>query len=341
MPYPGSAPKLMPTLEEIAQLAQVSRSTVSRVINDDPNVSEKTRSRVRAVIQQINFQPNMAARRLAGGRTRIIGLVIPMGVSRLFSDPFFPILIQGIASACNADEHTVMLWLADPEFERRQISQILSNGLIEGIVVASNLLDDQVIQTLSSSHLPFVIVGRSPGHPEISYVDVDNQNGAYDAVSRLFRIGRSRIGTIAGPENMIAGSDRMQGYLAGLHDHGHIPNPSLIAISDFTEMGGYEAAQKLLKAHPDAIFVASDTMAMGTLRALREARMRVPEDVAVIGFDDIPLAAHTIPPLTTIRQPIFQIGSLAVETLIQQIEKPAQQPRRIVLPTELVIRASG
>ncbi len=331
----------MPTLEEIAQLAHVSRSTVSRVINNDPKVSEKTRSRVQAVIQQINFQPNMAARRLAGGRTRIIGLVIPMGVSRLFSDPFFPILIQGIASACNADEHTVMLWLADPEFERRQINQILSNGLIEGIVVASNLLDDQVIQTLSSSHLPFVTIGRSPGHSEISYVDVDNQNGAYDAVSRLFRIGRTRIGTIAGPENMIAGSDRMQGYLAGLRDHGQLPDPSLITNSDFTEMGGYEAAQKLLKARPDAIFVASDTMAMGALRALRETGLRVPEDVAVIGFDDIPMAARTIPPLTTIRQPIFRIGSLAVETLIQQIETPVQQPRRIVLPTELVIRASG
>lgn len=331
----------MPTLEEIAKLARVSRSTISRVINNDPNVSETTRQRVLEVIRQVNFQPNRAARSLAGGRSRMLGLVIPMGVARLFTDPYFPLLIQGVTSACNARDYTVMLWLAEPEYERRMISQIVNNGLIDGIIVSSMLVDDPMVKTLSQSGLPFILIGRHPTDQCVCYVDVDNQSSARDAVAFLHRSGRRRIATITGPQNMMVGIDRLEGYQQALRERGILPDSALIVDGDFTEEGGYEAARRLIPHKPDAIFAASDQMAVGALRALAQAGLRVPEDVALMGFDDMPFAARTSPPLTTMRQPIHRLGSTAVETLIDLVENPGTPARRIILPTELVIRASA
>src|SRR3954447_11357625 len=148
------------TLQEIAKYAGVSRSTVSRVINDHPNVDHETRARVLSVAERLNYQPNIAARGLAAGRTRILGLVIPMGVSALFTDPYFPLLIQGISSACIANDHSVMLWLSEPEHERRTIRQVLQGGLIDGVILASALLDDPMLEALLNGGLPFVMIGR-------------------------------------------------------------------------------------------------------------------------------------------------------------------------------------
>ncbi len=327
-------------IEEIAKLSGVSRSTVSRVLNADPNVKDTTRARVVEVIERVNYRPNVVARRLASGRTHILGLVIPTAVSALFTDPYFPGLIQGVTAACNAREHSVMLWLAEPEQERRTIGQVVYDGLLDGVVVASSLINDPLQETLAESGIPFILVGRHPANPNVSYVDVDNLNSAREAVAYLLRLGRRRVGTICGPHNVIPGADRQAGYEAALRDRGIPVDPSLVVEGDFTEMGGYMAAQRLLQQPLDAIFAASDNMAVGVLRALREAGRSVPEEVAVVGFDDLPFAARTDPPLTTVRQPIQRTGQVAAETLIEMIAERASQPRRIILPTELVIRAS-
>jgi LacI family transcriptional regulator len=341
LPRNGIAWHMSTTLLEIAKHAGVSRSTVSRVMNDHPNVDKETRERVLSVAEQLNYQPNIAARGLAAGRTRIIGLVIPMGVSALFTDPYFPLLIQGISSACNANDHSVMLWLAEPEYERRTIRQILQAGLVDGVILASALMDDPIMEALLKRDLPFVMVGRHPTNDQVSYVDVENRNSSREMVSYLLRTGYTRVATIAGPKNMIAGSDRLQGYLAALRERRVAHDPDLIVEGDFTEESGYRAMQRLLPLSPDAVFVASDAMAVGVLRALREAGLRVPEDMAVAGFDDMPFAAHTDPPLTTIRQPIQRMGAVAAETLIDLIAHPNEQPRRVILPSELVIRSSS
>ncbi len=327
------------TLEDIARLSGVSRSTVSRVINADSNVKEVTRQKVMQVIQKINFQPNLAARSLAAGRTNIIGLVIPAGVGVIFTDPYFPLLIQGVSAGCNTHGYSVMLWLAEPEYVRRTISQILHNGLLDGVIVSSTLMDDPIVKSLYESKMPFIMIGRHPTL-DVNYLDVDNVRAAREATQHLMRLGRKRIATITGPQNEFASYDRYQGYLKALSDRTQPVQPELVAEGDWTEAGGYTAMRLLIPYKPDALFAANDVMAAGALWALREAHLRVPEDVAVVGFDDTPNASRTQPPLTTMRQPIQSMGTLAVETLIEIINHPGSETRHIIVATELVIRSS-
>ncbi len=328
------------TLEDIAQLSGFSKSTVSRVINGDPNVSTTTRESIMEVVNKYNFQPNMAARGLAAGKTRVLGLVVPQGIGVIFTDPFFSLLIQGVSSTCNASDYSVMLWLAEPEYERQMISKILYNGIVDGIIVSSMLCNDPIIAALSQGRLPFLLIGRHPTNPSINTVDVDNLNGARQAVRHLALSGRKRIATITGPQGMAVGQDRYQGYLDGLKDHNLSQKPEWIVEGDFTENSGYSAMQKLLTQKPDAVFVASDPMAIGALRAIAEAGLNTPQDIAIIGFDNNPQASHAVPSLTTVCQSTQQLGALAAETLIDIIQNPSNLPRHIVLPTELIIRDS-
>ena len=329
------------TLEDIAKLAGVSRSTVSRVVNDHPNVSQKARQRVLSVIQSTGFRPNAAARTLASQRSWMIGLVLPRSVSSFFTDPYFPRLTQGIAQACNDHNYTLGLFLASTTADEEKIfPRVSRKGYLDGIIVQAGLTGEQFIERVINSDVPLVVAGRPFHASGISFIDVDNVSAAYNAVSHLVRLGYQRIGTIAGPENSTVGLDRLEGYRKALTERGRDVDPALITQGDFTEMGGYYAMQQLLPAKPDAVFAASDIMAVGALRLIREAGLCVPDDVALVGFDDLPLASRPDPQLTTVRQPVYQFGMKAVEILIDLIENGVQPPRRIIMDTELVIRQS-
>ena len=334
------------TLEEIARLAGVSRSTVSRVINDDPNVNDVTRERVWQVVKANDFHPNTAARALAGRRSRVIGLVIPQALNAIFADPYFPMLIQGSAAACDERGYYLMLSLllrqSDDTFR-----WLIRARHMDGLIVASALADDTFVTRLLDEHFPMVLVGRLPAHADITTVDVDNVHGASMAVLHLAKLGYTRIATITGPANMVAALDRREGFLRGMRAMGIELPAGYMQTGDWSEWSGMQAMERLLRLspRPDAVFVASDNMAAGALKAVRSAGLRVPEDVAVVGFDDIPLAATTEPPLTTVHQPIDQLGYLAASTLIDHLQAaPAagtnHAVQHIVLPTELVVRAS-
>lgn len=329
------------TLEEVAKLSGVSRSTVSRVINDHPNVKPEVRERVWQVVNETGYHPDPAARSLAGYRSGIIGLVIPHAVQMLFTDPYIPRLLQGITQACNALDYTLSLFvLHTPAEEEKLYRRILQTQLYDGIIVQAAPVGDPLIKQLVEHAVPFVMIGRPDDESKISFVNVDNVVGAYTAVSHLIRLGCQRIATITGPSNTTVGLDRRQGYLNALNDRSRTIIPELIVEGDFTETGGYLAMQRLLPHKPDAVFAASDTMAYGALRALRLGHLSVPDDVAVVGFDDLITSATSDPPLTTIRQPILRVGRQAVEILIDIIANGLEPSHRIIMPTELVIRAS-
>ena len=330
----------MPTLEEIAKLSYVSRSTVSRVINDDPHVRTETREKVQQVIQQLNYQPNAVARSLAAGHTQILGLIVPAGIATTFEDPFFPTFIRGVTYACNAHNYSLMLWLADVEYERRMINQIVRNGFLDGMILSSIHLPNEIVDALSASEMPFVVVGQLQPQIDNHYVDVENYRGAKEVVAHLLRLGYQRIVTISGPMDTVTAQHRRQGYIDALHSRAIIVDPALEIEGDFTEPSGYYAMERLLLQQPDAVFAANDLMAMGAMRAIRDQGLRIPEDIAIVGFDDVPASANTDPPLTTVRQPSHQMGVVAAEILIDVLKHGESYLHRVILPTELVVRES-
>lgn len=329
------------TLEDVARLAGVHRSTVSRVVNDSPNVSPEVRKRVQKIIQSTGYQPNAAARSLASQRSNVIGLVLPRSVSSFFTDPFFPHLTQGIAFGCNDHNLTLSLFLTgSKEDEEKMYPRISRRGLLDGILIQAGRPDETMIERLTNSSIPSVIIGRPFETDGISYIDIDNVNAAIKATRHLINLGYQRIATITGNLDSTVSEDRLEGFKKAMTAAGRIIDDSLMAEGDFTEISGYQAMNALLPARPDAIFAASDIMAAGAIRAILEAGLSVPRDIAIVGFDDVPIARQSKVQLTTIKQPITRFGIKAVELLIDLIENGTQPARRMILDTELVIRDS-
>ena len=332
-------PKL--TLEKIAELAGVSRSTASRVINGQDGVRPEIRRRVLEVVELTGFVPHAAARSLAGQHSRILGLAIRQTTEQVFSDPYFAALVQGISGACNAYDQTLSLFLFQSAAEHEHLpARVLRTKLVDGLIVTATFSDDPLVWQLTESGIPFVIVGEVSA-PQVPSVDADNQGGAALAAEHLLSLGRIRIATVTGPMRSAAASARRVAFERTLAAAGRPMDPQLVVESDFTEDGAYAATQHLLVHAPDAIFAFSDRMAVGVLRALQEAGRRIPEDVAVVGFDDLPPAADTRPPLTTVRQEVEQTGVVAVELLLERIQSPDSAARRVELPTRLVVRESS
>ncbi len=327
------------TLEDIAEQAGVSRSTVSRVVNEQPNVRDSVRKRVQKVIHSTGYHPNAAARTLASQRSWMIGLVVPRSVSAFFTDPYFPHLTQGIAQACNLNNYTLALFLiGTKEDEEKTFPRVSRKGLLDGIILQSGQMGDPLFDRLVNVNIPLVIAGRPYHTNGVSFIDVDNVHSAYTAVNHLVQLKYKRIGMITGQAKSIVSVDRREGYHKALVDAGYPIDETLIAEGDFTEMSGYQAMLRLLPAKPDAVFALSDIMAIGAIHAVRDAGLHVPDDVAFVGFDDLPMAAIASYGLTTVRQPVVQFGIKSVEMLIDLIEHGVKPARRLIMDTELVIR---
>jgi LacI family transcriptional regulator len=328
-------------LEDIAKLAGVSRSTVSRVINESPNVSTNARNRVVKIVQSTGYHPNAAARSLASQRTRMIGLVLPRTTSSFFTDPYFPQLTQGIAFACNNHDLSLSLFLVGNQNDENKITPRISRrGMLDGILIQSGPSGDSLIDRLLSSQVPCVILGRPLIKEPTNYIDVDNVRAAKLATEHLIRLGYQRIATITGSKTSSVSVDRREGYTKAINEAGREIDPTLIAEGDFSENSGYLAMKTLLPSKPDAVFAQSDIMAIGAMRATQEAGLSIPQDIAFVGFDDLPIASLSTIKLTTIRQPITQFGIKAVELLMDVIENGTKPAKRLILETELVIRDS-
>lgn len=326
------------TLEDIGKLAGVSRATVSRVINGYPHIRPDVRERVEKVIAQTGFRPNAIARSLVSNRTNIIGLVVPILVKEVFDDPYFPTLIQGVIRAGAQHDQIVSLYLQDSIHNEEYLAEsIIRAGLLDGIILA--LGEYNLSQLIAGSSIPIVTVGRPEKPIGITYVDIDNQRGGYLATRHLLELGHRRIGMIAARFH-VAGQGRYRGYLQAMSEYGLSINPDWIAESDFSVASAYVAARQVLAHHPTAIFVSSDRMALAAMEVLQAENLRVPEDVALVGFDDLLPALQADPPLTTVRQPIGDMGAISVELLLDMIDNPGSIPEPVIVPAELVIRES-
>jgi DNA-binding LacI/PurR family transcriptional regulator len=329
-----------PTLEEVAQRAGVSRATVSRVINGAETVAIPLRDKVRQAVAELGYAPNLAARSLVTQRTDSIALILPETPTRVFSDDqFFPGVIRGVSQELEEADKQLVLMLVGSDAAQDRAERYATGGHVDGVLFASMHGAWPLPDLLARSGVPVVCSGRPLGRSRVPYVDVDQIHGVDAAVRHLLATGRRRIATIAGPQDMVAGVDRLAGYRRTLADD---DRRSIVAVGDFTRESGAVAMRQLLADDPhlDAVFVASDLMAHGALRALREAGRRVPEDVAVVGFDDIELASYTDPPLTTVRQPITEIGRTVARQLLRRLAGEDVEPV-VILPTELVVRDSA
>lgn len=332
-------------LEDIARLSGSSRSTVSRVINGHPNVSPAVRERILKVIEERGYRPNHAARALASQRYKVFGVLIPHVVIDIFSDPFFPRLLQAITFEASSQGYSVTLGLMSDERDYSAFyDHMFNNGLSDGYIIASATFEDALIERLQSQVKPYVIVGQPPESlANATYVDSMNEDGARLIVHHLIERGYERIATIPGRHGLTSTLHRLNGYKRALQDAGRRVDPALIAPHGaYTEAGGYAGMQALLRqSQPiDAVFCANDLMALGAMRAITQAGLRIPQDIAVCGFDDLPSASNTLPPLTTVRQHIDDLGFAAARSLISILEGQQEAPFYQRLPVELVIRDS-
>lgn len=326
------------TIEEVAAAAGVSRSTVSRVVNGSTAVSPEALESVQRAIAELNYVPNRAARSLASRQTHAIALVVPEDTTRFFGDPFFAAIVSGINARLSKSDYVLNLFIANDDPGDKTTSYVRS-GAVDGAIVVSHHTSDSFIDRIAAA-VPVVYGGRPVRERERDYyVDVDNTRGAHDATVYLIEKGHRRIATITGPLTMPAGIDRLQGYRDALAAWDIPEGP--VEDGNFTADGGAAAMRRILDAGviPDAVFIASDLMARGALSALAAAGLRVPEDVAIIGFDDSPVATSVTPQLTTIRQPSFAQGERMASVLLDLLA--GAHPRHVtMLETEIIVRES-
>lgn len=330
------------TIEEIARLANVSRSTVSRVLNNHPNVRPAVRDKVLRVVREHNYIPNAAARSLASNRSYAISLLISGSTGEIFADPFFPQVIQGVSETCNSAGYVLMLAMLTAEMEQTFYNRMVGGRHFDGVIMLSSDIDDPLLPQLIRAGIPLVLIGRHPYLEGLSTVDSENREGARAATAHLIGLGHRRVATITGRLTMQSGVDRRDGYKQALTAAGLPIDPDLIVEGDYTREQGYRAMRRLLSLPepPTAVFAASDATAFGAQRAIHEAGLRIPDDVALVGFDDVPSAAYANPPLTTVRQSSAEMGVQAARALLAQIEDPSKPPAAIRLPTTLVVRES-
>lgn len=334
------SPHRSPTLEDVAARAGVSRATASRVVNDDPRVRESARAAVNAAVAELGYRPNRAARSLVVREPDSVSVLVHEPDERLFADPFFGGTLRGVNQRLAGTPLQMVLVMGDPERDAERMERYLRGGHTDGVIVVSAHRAEGLVRALTETRLPTVFVGRplTEGDP-FPYVDVDNREGGRLAARRLVERGCRRIATITGPWDMAAGVDRRDGWGEVLADAG-LPT-DLVEQADFTARGGAAAMRRLLAAAPDldGVFVASDLMAVAAMGELQAAGRRVPEDVALVGFDDSAAAVVTRPPLTTVSNPVTQMAVRATELLLAVMAgRPA---RSEVLPTRLVPRGTA
>ncbi len=331
------------TSQDVADMAGVSRTTVSFVLNrlEGVSISEGTRERVWEAARKLNYHPNAAGRKLVSGKANTLGLVLCQSPEQVFADAFLPRVILGVEQAAMQEKFHVLLKPVDPG-DTEGYSRLIRENHVDGIILSGPRQDEQELVRLHAEGVPIMLLGQLPG-TELSFVDVDAISGAEVAVTHLLEVGHQRIGMITNaPLTYTSAQQRCAGYRNALQQKNIEADSSLIKEGNYTPASGYHAMKQLLTdtPRPTAVFVASDVVAAGAILAIRRAGLRIPEDVAVVGFDDIPMAEYLDPPLTTVRLPAFGLGWAAGERLVRLIRGEGLDQAGIFLDSQLIIRES-
>jgi len=326
------------TIFDVADEAGVSYSTVSRVVNNKSNVNPETRERVLRAMAQLGYVGNVPARSLAGGTSRVVGLLVDH-----LNTSYMGEIIRGIDEALEAHNYNLMLYTT----HRRKTKESayvtkLTRNFADGLLLILPRNESAYLETLHQRHFPHVLIDYQGYNQNVPSIITTNRKGAYDAVSYLIGQGHRRIGFVTGTIEFGCAQERLAGYQTALRDHGIELDSDLICEGDFLQPQGYRCTQQLLSLEtpPTALFVSNDVMAFGAMEAARVHGLQIPTDLSIIGFDDIPQAAHVHPGLTTVRQPLEEMGRRAAELLLRYIANPQAEVERIELPTELILRDS-
>ncbi|RIX84079.1 LacI family DNA-binding transcriptional regulator [Acidovorax cavernicola] len=331
----------MATIKDVALKADVSVTTVSHVVNDTRHVSAKVRERVELAIRELGYVPNAMARSLKSNTTSTLGMLIPNS-----SNPYFAEIVRIVEDRCFGAGYTLVLCNTDDEPRRQSVYlQVLAERRIDGLIVVSTGADedDSLVTQLRGLRIPTVLLDREIADPACDLVETAHMQGGLLAVRHLLSLGHKRIACIGGPTGVTSSEQRIEGWRMALAETGSAPNAdALLWRGGFTSQGGYEAMHAILRTEekPSAVFVCNDLMAIGALRAAHESGVRVPDELSIVGFDDIELSAYTSPPLTTVAQPKERIGALAVDMLLERMGGKRRDARKVVLQPELRVRAS-
>lgn len=336
-------PRVAATLEVVAALANVSRATASRVLNGSPRVSPEAKESVLLAAAELNYTPNRAARSLVTKRSDSVAFVVTESQDRFFHDPFFLHMLRGAHSVLAARERQLLFVVNAGEQDRARLINYAAGGHIDGVMLVSVHGGDSLPDQLHSLGVPVVLSGRpldsdSPVH----FVDADNRDGARVATALLLNRGCRQIATISGPRDMTVGRDRIAGFRDALRAVGERPDQKAIVEGDFSIDSGFQAMRRLLLNLPDVdgVFAANDLMGIGAIQAIQSLGKQVPDDIAVVGFDDVAVAELSTPTLTTIRQPITAMGEQMARLLLDLVDGK-DVPKAVILPTNLIRRASA
>jgi DNA-binding LacI/PurR family transcriptional regulator len=329
---------------EVAREAGVSRTTVSLVLNNTQGsgIPENTQARVLEAAANLNYYPNVTGRRLASGRASTVAFVMHQSSQRAAADLFLPEVLRGLNTILTSRGYHMLFCPTDPDNRQAGYAYLIHEGYVDGIVLSGPQLEEQEAVDLYEQNLPIVITGRLPGH-DVPYIDADNYQGAQLATNHLISLGHYRIGLITNaPYTYISSRERFRGYQDALLAAGLFYDPDLVHEGHFTSDSGYKAMTLLLnqKTCPSAVFVASDVVAFGAMQAIKDRGKKIPDDIALVGFDDVSIAQYVEPPLTTVHLPAYELGWKAGERALQLIRQEEPESMSQLLASELIVRGS-
>lgn len=334
----------MATIKDVAAIAGVSPSTVSRVIAGNPRISEPTKEKVRQAMKQVNYVPNAIARSLARANTRTVGFALSRRADHAFSNPFFSEVLRGMSAVAQLHDYNILLSISMNEKEEKEkCLQLIRERRVDGLIVSTSRVRDELISALVEEEAPFVVIGRSVEHP-VPVVNNDNVHAATEATLHLLEQGYRDIAFVGGPSDMVVTQDRMQGYEHALKKRQRPLRRERIVSVDFSEESGFQALCRMRAEGIsfDAVLASDDLFALGALRFAHHSGLSVPADLGIVGFNDTPMMAHVHPPLTSVRILSYELGVEAMQLLLDGLVDPEhwQRKQKVVLPSRLEVRTS-